>query len=40
MPPAGPDREVVAVDGDHALRRDFPAIRAAVRAWLARVVSV
>jgi predicted alpha/beta-hydrolase family hydrolase len=38
MPPAGPDREVVAVDGDHALRRDFPVIRGAVRAWLARVV--
>jgi predicted alpha/beta-hydrolase family hydrolase len=34
IPPAGPTREVVTVDGDHALKRDLDAVAAAVRAWL------
>jgi predicted alpha/beta-hydrolase family hydrolase len=38
MPPAGDRRTVVQVDGDHSLRRDLPAISAAVRAWLAVTV--
>jgi len=35
VPPAAPRREVVVVEGDHALRKDRPAIAAAIRAWLA-----
>ena len=38
MPPAGASREVVVVQGDHSLRSDMPALAAAVRTWLARVV--
>ena len=38
MPPSGPDREVVAVQGNHALRGDVAALRAAVQAWLTRVL--
>jgi predicted alpha/beta-hydrolase family hydrolase len=34
MPPAGPRREVIEVDSDHSLRRDLPALRAAVARWL------
>lgn len=37
MPPAGPNRTVVAVSGDHSLRSDPPAIADAVGAWLARL---
>ncbi|PYG01753.1 hypothetical protein SAMN05216184_101217 [Georgenia satyanarayanai] len=35
MPPEGPGRSVVVVAGDHSLKKDQPAIGAAVRAWLA-----
>jgi hypothetical protein len=35
MPPDAPGRTVVQVAGDHSLRRDHTAIRAAARAWLA-----
>lgn len=35
MPPAGPQRDVVAVRGDHSLKADLPAVEAAVRDWLA-----
>jgi predicted alpha/beta-hydrolase family hydrolase len=34
MPPAGPNREVAVVAGDHGLKADLPAVEAAVRAWL------
>jgi len=39
FPPDGPKREVVAVPGDHGLKTDPEAIKAAVRAWLAGVVA-
>jgi uncharacterized protein len=38
MPPAGPGRTVVQVAGDHALRADLDAVRAAVGTWLRSVV--
>jgi predicted alpha/beta-hydrolase family hydrolase len=34
MPPPGPNRTVVPVTGDHALRQDREGLRAGVRAWL------
>jgi uncharacterized protein len=34
MPPAGRGREVVEVPGDHSLRKDAEAVRAAVADWL------
>ena len=34
MPPAAPGRTVVKVPGDHSLRKDPEAVRAAVRDWL------
>lgn len=37
-PPPAPGRTVVTVPGDHALRRDLPAVVAAVRAWLPAVL--
>jgi predicted alpha/beta-hydrolase family hydrolase len=39
FPPDGPKRDVVAVPGDHALRGDPEAVRAAVVAWLTGVVT-
>jgi hypothetical protein len=39
VPPAAPRRTVMQVPGDHSLRTDLPAVAAAVRAWLPRVVS-
>jgi hypothetical protein len=38
-PPPGPQREVVEVAGDHALRSDLEAVGAAVRVWLERLLS-
>ncbi len=38
MPASGPRREIVRVDGDHRLRRDPAAVRAAVERWLAAVL--
>jgi predicted alpha/beta-hydrolase family hydrolase len=38
MPAPGKNREVVQVDGDHALRSDLEAVGAAVRAWLSKLV--
>ncbi len=38
MPPDGPDRAVVKVRGNHSLKGDLDAVRAAVRAWLPAVV--
>jgi uncharacterized protein len=40
LPPADTGAEVAVVDGDHSLRRDLPAVRAAVAPWLARVPPV
>jgi predicted alpha/beta-hydrolase family hydrolase len=37
MPPAGPQREVVRLQGDHRLASDLPALAAAVAEWLARI---
>jgi predicted alpha/beta-hydrolase family hydrolase len=34
LPPAGPDREVVTVRGDHGLKADTGAVGDAVAAWL------
>ena len=38
MPPAGPNRTVVGVPGDHRLKTDLDAVAAAVREWLPGVV--
>ncbi|MCW3045755.1 MAG: hydrolase of the alpha/beta-hydrolase fold-like protein [Solirubrobacterales bacterium] len=38
MPPSAPDRTVAAIRGDHSLKRDVPALRDAVTAWLPSVV--
>jgi predicted alpha/beta-hydrolase family hydrolase len=38
MPPPGRLRTVVAVDGDHSLRKDMRAVAAAVSTWLSRVL--
>jgi predicted alpha/beta-hydrolase family hydrolase len=38
MPPAGRNRDVVEVPGDHGLKADVDAVAAAVRDWLSRVV--
>ena len=35
VPPAGPNRAVVVVRGDHGLKADVPAVEAAVAAFLA-----
>ena len=39
MPPESAVRTVVAVRGDHSLRSDLPAVAAAVRDWLDRLVA-
>jgi predicted alpha/beta-hydrolase family hydrolase len=39
MPPAGPNRTVVEVPGNHSLRADPEAVGEAVRSWLPGVVS-
>ena len=39
IPPPGPSREVVTVPGDHGLKTDGEAVAAAVRRWLARIVT-
>jgi hypothetical protein len=38
IPPASGSRTVVTVSGDHSLRSDLPAVAAAVRDWLDRLV--
>ena len=38
MPPAAATREVVTVAGTHSLATDLPAVAAAVRDWLSRVL--
>jgi predicted alpha/beta-hydrolase family hydrolase len=39
MPPPGPSREVVVVNGDHSLRSDTAAVSAAVESWLSTLRS-
>jgi predicted alpha/beta-hydrolase family hydrolase len=38
IPPAGPQRTVVQVAGDHSLKTDLGAVAAAVQAWLPHVL--
>jgi len=38
MPADGPNRRVVTVPGNHSLKADLDAVRAAVRGWLAEVL--
>jgi predicted alpha/beta-hydrolase family hydrolase len=38
MPPAAPGRTVAAIPGNHALKRDIAALKAAVTAWLPTVL--
>ena len=38
MPEPAPGREVVQVAGDHGLKKDTPAVAAAVTRWLAALV--
>jgi predicted alpha/beta-hydrolase family hydrolase len=38
IPPAGEQRTVVVVPGDHGLKKDLEAVTSAVRAWLPRVL--
>jgi uncharacterized protein len=38
MPADGPNRRVVTVPGNHSLKADLDAVRAAVRAWLSEIV--
>jgi uncharacterized protein len=40
MPPPGPSREVVKVQGDHGLKADPDGVGAAIRAWLPQVVTI
>ena len=39
MPSAGPNRRVVTVAGNHSLKADLDAVRAAVRGWLAEILA-
>jgi predicted alpha/beta-hydrolase family hydrolase len=39
MPEPGPNREVAVVKGDHSLRSDSEAVRAAVERWLGELVT-
>jgi predicted alpha/beta-hydrolase family hydrolase len=39
IPPAGVDRTVVEVQGDHSLKADLPAVSAAVQSWLAALLA-
>jgi uncharacterized protein len=38
MPAEGPNRRVVRVAGNHSLKADLDAVRAALRSWLAEIV--
>ena len=39
IPPGSASRDVATVPGDHSLRSDLPAVTAAVRDWLDRLVA-
>jgi hypothetical protein len=38
VPPEGPKRKVVVVDGDHGLKKDLEGVGEAVREWLRGLV--
>jgi hypothetical protein len=38
MPPHGPQRTVVEVEGNHSLKADVGAVAAAAAAWLSTVL--
>jgi len=38
MPTDGPNRRVVTVPGNHSLKADLDAVRAAVRSWISEIV--
>jgi hypothetical protein len=38
IPPTGRQRNVVEVTGDHSLKRDLPAVAAAVQSWLTEIL--
>jgi predicted alpha/beta-hydrolase family hydrolase len=40
VPPSGPHRQVVEVNGDHSLRSDLPAVRDAVGRWFDRLTTL
>ncbi|MDX6378966.1 MAG: uncharacterized protein QOE98_3269, partial [Gaiellaceae bacterium] len=40
IPPAGQNRTVVEVAGDHSLRTDLHAVAAAIDGWLVRTLAV
>jgi uncharacterized protein len=40
IPPAGPNRTVVEVAGDHSLRTDLRAVAAAIDGWLMHALAV
>jgi len=39
MPPAGGQRVVVGVSGNHSLKADLPAVSAAVQSWLSELLA-
>jgi predicted alpha/beta-hydrolase family hydrolase len=39
IPPAGTDRTVVEVQGDHSLKTDLPAVSATVQPWIAALLA-
>jgi hypothetical protein len=39
MPEPAENRRVVAVAGDHGLKKDLPAVKAAARDWLTEILS-
>ena len=39
MPPAGPDRTVVKLRGNHSLKSDMPGLRTAVTDWLNKLLA-
>ena len=40
VPPDGPGRKVVVLQGDHSLKKDLIGVGEAVRAWLQGVANV
>ena len=40
MPPEGPGWTLVKVAGNHALKSDLPAVRAAVAEWLSDTLAL
>jgi predicted alpha/beta-hydrolase family hydrolase len=40
LPPAGPRRQVITLNGDHSLRSDLPGLRVAIGDWLSGLAKV